>query len=333
MSTQSGITASEHLLDTIKSSQPNDGFVILTAKISADNSKVELFKSNFQGLEDLKSQIGTEPLYILIKDVKKSSQKFDFLSFIPDETQIRLKMLYASTKNTLIRQIGSNSINKQNLITEVNEIDGILNEKFDEQSKLQVMTEAEKLNLEINEQQRQMKLDNKFKGHQLVSQTGGASTTLSFNVNLNSNFISILNETNFISFNIDMKSEQVQILKKEVINSPNNIKILNATPTYNIYKNGELIYFIYSCPSGSKVKERMIYASNKQGFINYLKNNENIDFTNIIEIGDPDELEISLISNSTKDDIAKEKSQSSINENQLFNQKFNKPKGPMRRRK
>ena len=27
------------------------------------------------------------------------------------------------------------------------------------------------------------------------------------------------------------------------------------------------VVFIYTCPSGSKIKERMVYASTKQGFL------------------------------------------------------------------
>ncbi|GMG10497.1 unnamed protein product [[Candida] boidinii] len=77
----------------------------------------------------------------------------------------------------------------------------------------------------------------------------------------------------------------------------------------------------------------MVYASNKLGFINNLKNNLNFNFAKIIEVGDADEIELSEFeisdpsSNSSESDIT---SDSGLNSS-FTKLKFAKPKGPRRR--
>ena len=48
---------------------------------------------------------------------------------MPDSSPVRGKMLYASTKNTLIRQIGSNSIGKQAHLTDAEQLLDLGNKK------------------------------------------------------------------------------------------------------------------------------------------------------------------------------------------------------------
>ena len=51
--------------------------------------------------------------------------------------------------------------------------------------------------------------------------------------------------------------------------------ISNTEPRYSFFRYSQQmegsepspIVFIYTCPSGSKIKERMVYASTKQGFL------------------------------------------------------------------
>lgn len=49
--------------------------------------------------------------------------------------------------------------------------------------------------------------------------------------------------------------------------------ISNTEPRYSFFRyqvegsKESPIVFIYTCPSGSKIKERMVYASTKQGFL------------------------------------------------------------------
>lgn len=326
MSNQSGINADQDLLDILNNSgQQNDNqYLIIVAKISQDSTLVKL-SNQFISLEQLKQNLGDEPLYIFIKNFNKDSKHYNFVSFVPDSSSVRSKMLYASTKNTLLREIGSNILGQQILATDFTEINDMINAtKINENA---LLTEDEKIELQINQQQREMQLKSAG-GRQLVSQTDGVPTQLNFEVNVEGgSLFDQLEDSNLISFKINITKEKVQVDSRKNISSPTDIVINVEHPTYNLYKNGSLIYFIYACPSSSKVKDRMLYASNRSGFLKYLRDQQKLSIARVIEIGEPDELEISLISTHTQEDLQKE-----IHHEPTI-KKFNRPKGPGRRKR
>ncbi|GAV48438.1 hypothetical protein ZYGR_0I07350 [Zygosaccharomyces rouxii] len=329
MSSQSGISAEQELIDFLHHpSQGSQGLRIVTAGISNDFTTVQL-KGGYDSLSQLESSLNNEPLYVFIKDLQKNPNQYVFVSYVPDSSPVRLKMLYASTKNTLVRQIGGNSIGKQTLLTDPTDFQDVLKSNdVDSQQGAAVLTESERAEIEISQQQQRMKLGNR----KLVSQTDGAPTSLMFDVKSGDSTISeLLQSFNVIYCKIDLDTEQIQVMDKSNISGPNQLQILPEHPSYTLYRNGSLDYFIYSCPSGSKVKERMVYASNRLGFINHLKDQDKLEFARIIEIGDPEDLELSLISNSSQEQQKQEEAEEAA-ARASSSRKFNKPKGPGRRR-
>lgn len=327
MSSQSGISAQQELVDFLHKPCPASQEVqIVTAAISDDSTTVQL-QGEYRSLQELQSDLNTEPRYVFVRDPRTNPEQYVFVSYVSDSSPVRLKMLYASTKNTLIRQIGGNSIGKQLLITDASDLEDVLN-NGEAQHTPAVLTESEKANLEISEQQRRMKLSSR----KLVSQTDGAPTSLMFNIQADgSNIVQLLQQSNVLTFKIDLDTEQIQVVGKDNINDPKNLQIVTEHPSYTIYRNGSLNYFIYSCPSGSKVKERMVYASNRLGFINHLKDQAQLNFARVIEIGDPEDLELTLISNSSQEEKKQEEEQEAAVAS-TSSRKFNKPRGPGRRR-
>lgn len=330
MSNQSGISANEQLLDCIRNTESN-GLLIIVAKITDDSTAVE-FQDKFETIEALQSNLNSEPSYIFIKDPKKNSEAYDFISYVPDSSPVRAKMLYASTKNTLLRQIGSNLINQQEMLTEPQEVTDFIQAEPSAKLEHTLLTESERVEKQIAQEQRNMRATQIHPiGHKLISQDNGTSNLLTFNVSTRGSSIkSLLDSNNVMSFKIDLKTEQVEIANEKNINNPTELKLMSDTPSYTIYRNGGLYYFIYGCPSGSKVKERMVYASNKLGFINHLTDNEKITFTRTLEIGDADELEISLISSSNEVELKQKEESAQVNND---SQRFSRPKGPARRKR
>lgn len=326
MSNQSGILADQKLLDILNDGLSKGQSTFITAKISDDSTKVEL-DNQYATLEQCTGGLGDSPLYAFY--LSPGSKQYQFLSYVPDTSPVRAKMLYASTKNTMVRQIGTNSIGKQLLITETDELSDLVNNGGDDdETRSTVLTESERSAKEIDAAQKK-EFYSSMSGRELVSQTGGGPSVLQFDVKMNDDIKSLLEQQNVIAFKIDPATEEVSICNKTNVNEPNGLTFMTEHPTYTIYRNGELYYFIYSCPSGSKVKERMLYASNKSGFIKFLQEKQSVQFTKVLEIGDADELEVSLISYGSKkqldDENAAEASKNST-------QKFNRPKGPGGRR-
>lgn len=330
MSNQSGISANEELLNLLHSApgEAGDSFVAIVANISPDSTVVE-FTEKCSSLEALIGCLADAPAYAFVHNGSKNPNSFDFFSYVPDLAPVRSKMLYASTKNTLLRQVGSNSVTEQPMVSEASEIADYVNGVYGKVSEASLLTESEKIGREINEEQRSMRVT---QSHKLVSQSNGTPSALSFSVNSGSSdsLKSLLASNNLVTFVINMQTEQVEIADQKNIGGASDITLLAEHPTYTVFRNGELYYFIYSCPSGSKVKERMLYASNKQGFVNYFGEKEGITFTRIIEIGDAEELEVSLISSSNETEHQQHEESSRQTDGA---RKFNRPKGPARRRK
>ncbi|KHC65775.1 hypothetical protein MGE_02081 [Candida albicans P75010] len=406
MSTQSGITISSQLNDAYKNLSTNSALII---KISSDSTElipdqiitgsdnttsttkdITILEPIFEKLINQISQEFPHPSYIVIS---YNSNQY-FISFIPDIAPIKQKMLYASTKNSLITSLGGNKLIKKFAWTELDELtlNYFIKSIDDDQGSNIKKEEEEELNSLLTEDEITLqKLNNLslysttnhhhhgFK-KKLPSMTNDdGSTTGSGNADqdilykftpeLTEQLQSIIensspessndndNKKSLISFNIDttkelltLKSIDTQIEINQLIDTLNNHTSSRISPQYILYNYqiGKLA-FIYSCPSGSSVKDRMIYASFKNSLINHL--NQLIKSTNIdddiiidknIEVGDLDEIELSQLqdanelihdTNTNGNNNSSSNSLSSNNSSLSSKNglKFNKPKGPRRR--
>ncbi|QLL31317.1 hypothetical protein HG536_0B01800 [Torulaspora globosa] len=327
MSNQSGILADQNLLDLLSNPDSNEVFAI-TAQISKDATAVQ-FSAKYSSLEQVIDNLAEEPLYVFIRGTLEDPKQYHFISYVPDSSPVRSKMLYASTKNTLVRQIGTSGIGRQSLLTDASELLQVVDERNAQEAS--VLTESEKADIEIAQQQQRLKASEYYpNGRKLVSQTDGVPKSLAFRVKTGEGSIAeLMKNYNVISFRIDLASEQIQVAAKYNIDSPRKVEIVEDHPSYVIYRNGSLYYFIYCCPSGSKVRDRMVYASNRAGFIKHLKDEDHLELAKIIEIGDPEELELSSLSPSTPEALAAEDAESKS----ASDVKFSRPKGPTRKRR
>lgn len=314
MSTQSGIKASQELLSSF--SQLSHDFLVI--KINGTSTELvpdpESPKSNSSSLDErfnnLKSYISSihpHPVYIILN----IDNEYAFISFIPDIAHIRDKMLYASTKNTLLQELGTNNI-KKGYIFSWSELDELSHGHFKSVlPETQVQTSSEdKLQVleEINDNRgtyskRLASMDNgllfKF-DDDLVQQLQNAKDKL-------------------VIFNIDDK-ETFKLLWEQSCDVDSIVSTIeqHQGPKFAVFNYHNDDYcLIYSCPSGSKVRDRMIYASNKQSLVNHLKQSLNI--VKVLEVGDMEELDL----HELKPQVKETKVENSL--------RFNKPKGPRRR--
>lgn len=407
MSTQSGITISSQLNDAYKNLSTNSALII---KLSSDFTElipdqiitgsdnttsttkdITILEPMFEKLINQISQEFPHPSYIVIS---YNSNQY-FISFIPDIAPIKQKMLYASTKNSLITSLGGNKLIKKFAWTELDELtlnyfiksideDQGFDIKKEEEEELNSLLTEDEITLQKLNNLSLYSTTNHHHHHgfkkKLPSMTNDdGSTTGSGNADqdilykftpeLTEQLQSIIensspessndndNKKSLISFNIDttkelltLKSIDTQIEINQLIDTLNNHTSSKISPQYILYNYqiGKLA-FIYSCPSGSSVKDRMIYASFKNSLINHL--NQLIKSTNIdddiiidknIEVGDLDEIELSQLqdanelihdTNTNGNNNSSSNSLSSNNSSLSSKNglKFNKPKGPRRR--
>ena len=80
----------------------------------------------------------------------------------------------------------------------------------------------------------------------------------------------------YIVQNINVKDETIELVGSSSTDADGLASAISDTePRYSFFRYSHQvggseqtsIVFIYTCPSGSKIKERMVYASTKQGFL------------------------------------------------------------------
>mmetsp|Transcript_1752 Transcript_1752/g.1904 ORF Transcript_1752/g.1904 Transcript_1752/m.1904 type:complete len:363 (+) Transcript_1752:167-1255(+) len=362
MSTQSGIVSSEELLDTFKNFKSGS----LVIKVSSDNTQL-IVDHEFQSKETDVSKILLElnkyvsgiyphPVYIILalSSTLNSNSDCAFISFIPDVAPIREKMLYASTKNTLLTQLGSNNFSKSHTFAWT-ELDELSFDNFKRSSEVQEdgpLTHEEKTLQEVNSLQgltlaesgARRNTDTAYKKklasmHESSTSASGGALMFSVDSELESEFKALPQNADngkLIILGINLDNEGMELISSiSCVKSASLVSNLESLmdkrgtrPLFALYNYSNNKYaFIYSCPSGSKVKERMVYASNKQGLINHLRGiteSGELLIDKILEIGDLDELEVKELESSQNE----EKDSSPTTRNGL---KFTKPKGPRRR--
>ncbi|ODV83774.1 hypothetical protein CANARDRAFT_29759, partial [[Candida] arabinofermentans NRRL YB-2248] len=326
MSTQSGITTNPELIEAFKQYITN-GDRALYIKIENE----QLIPSNvIKGTSSLDSDFDLisnelneyDCSFIIIKN-DEVTDKHIFINYVPDNSQVKQKMLYASTKNTLLRELGTEFFSP---ILFINELEEISSKGWDAIKKHEASENplsAEEESLQVVKNMELLSIGSSRAKPQLVT-----DSSRSLGMNLDVSLIQDLKNTtsNELVTLIIGEDEKIIIYKKSSISEPQELtqgKLLNTQPNFNIVKFGDNLYFIYTCPSGSKVRERMVYASSKLGLLTNLKSN-GFEFKKVIEVGDADEIELSEFDDSQTTEVATPTPAA----NGL---RFSKPKGPRRR--
>lgn len=330
---------------------------VLIIKISSDSTQLvpetkipvkESIKGAFSALHSHLEKSFPQPAFAVVPEGSSTNASFAFISFIPDVAPIRSKMLYASTKNTLLIELGSNNF-KKNHILSWSELEELNYESY--QKSVTVpdgpLSREEKLLQEVNSLQTlslaestgngrnsffKKELPSMRNSHSPAPTSGGNNgLLLKIEPELQAEFAS-LPELKLTRFVVELASEQLRLVSATTQVKLGNLVDHLAKPTgllpqpnFALYGyNGKSVALIYSCPSGSKVKDRMLSAANLQGLLSHLRSlaGENADIDKVIEIGDLDELhlpDLEVSETSTETPTSK------------GNLKFAKPKGPRRR--
>ncbi|EEQ37489.1 putative Twinfilin protein [Clavispora lusitaniae] len=340
MSTQSGIVASKKLLERFSSLSGETLLVTISedqTQLVEDESYEQPssgdLSSIFSGLHQHFHKKYPQPGYAIFP--RPEASDFVFIAFIPDSAPIRDKMLYASTKNTLIQQIGSGFFGKKYNLA-LTELEELTPEHFAHATLTEtdpsLFTEDERVLQSINSLQTLSVSQNPnsaFK-KELPSMQGHSGNALFFEVD--SKLDSVLRgnlENHLVVMNIDSSEHLVlanvteNVSVESLVHSAQQA-VTESTPSYIIFGyTHSKVSFIYSCPSGSKVRDRMVYAANKKGLLAHLTSDyfKEGQLDKILEVGDLDEIDISVFASPEASDSKTTKS----------NLKFSKPKGPRRR--
>ncbi|KAI9030979.1 hypothetical protein CLU79DRAFT_802471 [Phycomyces nitens] len=268
MSHQSGIKVSEELGQSFAKAVASGDTRVIRISIIKDFEKVGKI------LED------AQPSFVLVRLDEKAStgeHKWLFMSYVPDNAKVRDKMVYASTRATLIKELGDYRFTETMYGTQESEftIDSF-KKHLAHKAADKPLTRRERELAEIKAEEAKTVTD-----YQGTSVRKSYAAGVSFP--LTEEAIKALDnlakpkeerENNYVSLclnneKIDLDTESSVPVNKLKDQIPSN------APRFTFYvfehehagETKEAIVFVYTCPPSSKIREKMLYSSSKSSVV------------------------------------------------------------------
>ncbi|KAL8806741.1 MAG: hypothetical protein Q9182_001139 [Xanthomendoza sp. 2 TL-2023] len=276
---QSGISASPTLHTHFRTFLTNpSSFALLITITSERLEPLETVPSStdfYASLPTLTPHLTpTRALYILLRRHPSTHPSpLTCITYIPDAAPVRQKTLFASTRLTLVRELGAEMFGEGMFATEGGDLTREGWEKWE--AGLQGGIEEEVLSREERELEGVRRGEGGAVGERkMVGMEGGGG----MKVGVGEGVVEALKRLvgvegpGLVMLRIDA-NETIALAGVEDVDIPGLSKAISETePRYSFFRythevegqaTGSII-FIFTCPSGSKVKERMIYASFKK---------------------------------------------------------------------
>lgn len=343
MSAHSGITASPELILAFR----DLGLNVLVVRVSPDSTLLisdHSFAAQSADLDSAFSQIHSylkqlfpEPAYVIIP---LNADSYIFISFISDTAPIRQKMLYASTKNELLSVLGTGKFPKSHVFA-WSELDEVSYEHYQFELKSSDLSALESTAVLQNTLDTLSSLSHSSPANPSLQRLAsmesvGTGPKMLFLIDPKAQdcIRELKPDGNaLIMLHVDVASETLKLTHAQANVSVDNLErtlIQNANlepaPSYAVYNYApKQVAFIYACPSGSKVKDRMMLAASKGGLVAHVNQallEKGLEINVSVEIGDYTELEVSQFK-SQQEQQPEQAAHGGL--------KFSKPKGPRRR--
>ncbi|XP_078517587.1 twinfilin-2 isoform X2 [Lissotriton helveticus] len=270
----------------------------------------------------------TQPCYILYRLDTQNAQGFEwlFISWSPDNSPVRLKMLYAATRATVKKEFGGGHI-KDELFGTLKEDLSLVGYKkhVSSCSAPAPLTAAERelQAIKISEVKTEINVESK---HQTLQ-------GLAFPLRPEAEKAILLlkqKKLNYVQLKLDLEKETTELVHTnptEIADLPRRIPDDTARYHLFLYKHShegdylESVVFIYSMPGYKcSIKERMLYSSCKNRLLDSVEQDLQLEIAKKIEIESGAEL--------TADFLYEE-----VHPKQhAYKQAFAKPKGPAGKR-
>jgi twinfilin-like protein len=257
-------------------------------------------------------------LYLLLRLSPTPTSSLLAATYIPSRSPVRQKTLFASTRATLVRELGSEKFKDTIFLTEKEEVldPKTWNEYTGEASSTHSTIGQEDradttrhtlLSTEERELQAVKRAEEEerhgTRGRDLMGAggsggvfLGGGDGTKGVSIPITDDARTALRNAavkgSVVQLGIEIATETVTLLKaEENVDADAVMKGISIDrPSYTLYGTGKGVLFIYVCPGSSKVKERMVYASSRRS-VQYIAKEEGVDVLKTLEAGDPEDLD------------------------------------------
>ncbi|GMG29469.1 unnamed protein product [Aspergillus oryzae var. brunneus] len=219
------------------------------------------------------------PIYLLLRRPESGSSSLVALTYIPSNAPVRAKTLFASTRATLVRELGSEKFASTVFATEEDEVVG--QEAWKER-------DAEKNDSSKSRSQREELMGEKERELEAVrrAEDEARSGTPGRDIGIGGSFARRnggIGAPSSLQYKMPVDDEaknalaslqpgdlvQLTFVLAGVENGtvPSSVEshISSSSPRYTFYHypDTDVVIFVYTCPSGSSIKERMLYASSR----------------------------------------------------------------------
>lgn len=312
MAHQSGIAISQQLstkfIDAL-----NPDSTIRAIKVSIVNESLDptttldMEKSLLEDFGQIPSLLNDrEPCYLLVR-VDQSS-RWLLGTFVPDDANVRDKMLYASTKATLTKSLGESYFVDSMFGTQLAEFSS----KGYQRHRVHVESAAPLTERE-EEIKRVKEMEQKAEDRPTMDSRRQHVSTVASNVSIDQELESALEEysrgiINLVVVAWDAANEKFLLDRKDTLQGHDDLMgcVSKEEPRYVLYWfDSSTSMFIYSCPTASNVRLRMVYSSFKLAFMTVAKEQKDVNVGVKMEVDSLDELsgsalkaEVDVVSNA-----------------------------------
>ncbi|KAB8253043.1 hypothetical protein BDV35DRAFT_375478 [Aspergillus flavus] len=290
---QSGISVSSELHDAFNNFASDSSIFCLPVNITAESltplSPIPFSSPGafYPSLSQLSSVLQPKtPIYLLLRRPESGSSSLVALTYIPSNAPVRAKTLFASTRATLVRELGSEKFASTVFATEEDEVVGQEAWKERDAEKNDSSKSRSQREELMGEKERELEAVRRAEdearsgtpgrdigiGGSFARRNGGigAPSSLQYKMPVDDeakNALASLQPGDLVQLAIDIPKETFVLAGVENGTVPSSVEshISSSSPRYTFYHypDTDVVIFVYTCPSGSSIKERMLYASSR----------------------------------------------------------------------
>ncbi|KAE8349982.1 hypothetical protein BDV28DRAFT_50253 [Aspergillus coremiiformis] len=288
---QSGISVSSELHDAFSNFASDSSIFCLPVNITAESltplSPIRFSSPDafYPSLSQLSSVLQPKtPIYLLLRRPESGSSSLIALTYIPSNAPVRAKTLFASTRATLVRELGSEKFASTIFATEEDEIVGedAWRERDAEKNgsskarfqREELMGEKERALEAVRRAEEEARSGTPGRdigiGGSFARKNGGIGAPSSMAMPVDEeakNALGSMQPGDLVQLAIDIPRETFVLVGVENGTVPNVVQshISSSSPRYTFYHypDTDVVIFVYTCPSASSIRERMLYASSR----------------------------------------------------------------------
>ncbi|KAF2751263.1 twinfilin-1 [Sporormia fimetaria CBS 119925] len=292
---QSGISASQDLHTALKALLTTPSHRGLLATITSETitpgsfipSSTPSFQDDLQNLSPHLTP--TQPLYIFLRladDLSTSDSRLVAITYVPNAAPVRQKMLFASTRLSLLRDLGGEKFAESLFVEKAEELSAEGWRKHVAHTEtVAPLTAAEQESRELAEQEALESSGTAGRGLVVVGRIAVRADEEVVGA------LGGLEDGTLVQLRMDMKEEVLKLCEVDkAVDVKELASRIHATePRFSFYRTGGKTLFVSTCPSGSRIKERMLFAASR-GNVIALAEKEGVKVDARIEAGDPAEV-------------------------------------------